>query len=36
VRKKRGGRKFRNLRLKYQMTMTRKMTNVMAFGADAQ
>ena len=25
IRKKRGGRKFRNMRLKYQMTMSRKM-----------
>ena len=36
VRKKRGGKKFRNMRLKYQMTMTRKLTNIMAFGAEAQ
>lgn len=27
IRKKRGGRKFRNMRLKYQMTMARKMQN---------
>ena len=36
IRKKRGGRKFRNMRLKYQMTMTRKMQNIVPFGAEAQ
>ena len=35
IRRKRGGRKFRNMRLKYQMTMTRKMQNIIPFGAEA-
>ena len=35
IRKKRGGRKFRNMRLKYQMTVTRKMQNIVPFGAEA-
>lgn len=36
VRKLRGGRKFRNMRLKYQMTMSRKMQNIVPFGEEAQ
>jgi U4/U6 small nuclear ribonucleoprotein PRP31 len=32
IRKKRGGRKFRNMRLKYEMTQTRKMQNIIPFG----
>jgi U4/U6 small nuclear ribonucleoprotein PRP31 len=36
IRKKRGGRKFRNMRLKYQMTMARKMQNIVPFGSEAQ
>ena len=35
-RKKRGGKKFRNMRLKYAMTMQRKMQNVVPFGTEAQ
>lgn len=31
-RTKRGGRKFKNMRLKYQMTMARKMQNIVPFG----
>jgi U4/U6 small nuclear ribonucleoprotein PRP31 len=36
IRKKRGGRKFRNMRLKYQMTQTRKMQSIIPFGQEAQ
>jgi U4/U6 small nuclear ribonucleoprotein PRP31 len=34
-RKKRGGSKYRNMKLKYAMTMQRKLQNTMAFGVDA-
>jgi U4/U6 small nuclear ribonucleoprotein PRP31 len=34
-RKKRGGKKFRNMREKYAMTMSRKLANTMVFGAEA-
>ena len=36
LRKKRGGRKFRNMRLKYQMSMARKLQNIVPFGTEAQ
>ena len=35
-RTKRGGAKYRNMKLKYAMTMHRKLENTMAFGAEAQ
>ena len=35
-RKKRGGAKYRNMKLKYAMTMHRKLENTVAFGVDAQ
>jgi U4/U6 small nuclear ribonucleoprotein PRP31 len=35
-RKKRGGAKYRNMKLKYAMTMQRKLENTMAFGPEAQ
>lgn len=34
-RKKRGGAKYRNMKLKYAMTMQRKLENTIAFGVDA-
>jgi U4/U6 small nuclear ribonucleoprotein PRP31 len=34
-RKKRGGAKYRNMKLKYAMTMARKLENTMAFGVEA-
>ena len=34
-RKKRGGAKYRNMKLKYAMTMHRKLENTMVFGVDA-
>ena len=35
-RRKRGGKKFRNMKLKYQMTQARKMQNIIPFGSEAQ
>eukprot|EP00347_Sterkiella_histriomuscorum_P006224 403353590 len=35
-RRKRGGKKFRNMRLKYQVTQARKMQNIIPFGEEGQ